>query len=86
MSALERNAQVPAPTPHKVLESPLDDEKKKALLSWLKTNAVDQKHEDAKACLALVRDTYVCPIIWLLVTHLKSLLTLAMVPSLIGAQ
>ncbi|HJJ69302.1 MAG TPA: TfuA-like protein, partial [Methanocorpusculum sp.] len=42
-----------------VKESPLDDEKKKALLSWLKTNAVDQKHEDAKACLALVRDTYV---------------------------
>ena len=42
-----------------VKESPLDEEKKKALLSWLKTNAVDQKHEDAKACLALVRDTYV---------------------------
>lgn len=41
-----------------VKESPLDDEKKKALLSWLKTNAVDQKHEDAKACLSLVRETY----------------------------
>ena len=41
-----------------VNESPLDDERKKALLSWLKTNAVDQKHLDAQACLALVRETY----------------------------
>lgn len=39
-----------------VKESTLANEKKTELLSWLKTNAVDQKHEDAKACLTLVRE------------------------------
>ncbi len=42
-----------------IKESSLSEEKKASLLSWVKKNAVDQKHEDAKACLALVRDTCV---------------------------
>ncbi len=42
-----------------IKESPLADEKKKELLVWLKTNAVDQKHEDAVACLEEVRRNHV---------------------------
>ncbi len=36
----------------------LSAEKSTTILSWLKTNAVNQKREDAKTCLVLVRDTY----------------------------
>ncbi|HJJ35637.1 MAG TPA: TfuA-related McrA-glycine thioamidation protein [Methanocorpusculum sp.] len=39
-------------------ESELPQDRCTVLLSWLKTNTVDQKREDAIACLSLVRDTY----------------------------
>lgn len=41
-----------------IKESSLADEKKTELLAWLKENAVDQKREDARACLTLVKETY----------------------------
>ncbi len=40
-----------------IKESTIPDEKKTELLFWLKTNAVDQKREDAIACLNLVRES-----------------------------
>ena len=42
-----------------IKEAELSAEKKEMLSKWIKENAVDQKHEDAKACLALVRDAHV---------------------------
>lgn len=39
-------------------ESGLAQDRCTALLSWVKTNTVDQKRDDAIACLSLVRDTY----------------------------
>ncbi|MDO5844733.1 MAG: TfuA-related McrA-glycine thioamidation protein [Methanocorpusculum sp.] len=39
-----------------VKDSNLPDEKKSALLSWLKTNSVDQKKLDAVLCLETVKD------------------------------
>ncbi|HJJ46748.1 MAG TPA: TfuA-related McrA-glycine thioamidation protein [Methanocorpusculum sp.] len=42
-----------------IKDSSLSDEKKTSLLTWVKGNAVDQKREDAKACLDLVRDACV---------------------------
>lgn len=44
---------------HILKKTGFSKEKCDAILSWLKSNAVDQKREDAKECLALVRDTYV---------------------------
>ena len=47
----------PDRTYRKVLKSAgLPAETAAALQTWLKTNAVDQKQEDARACLARVRD------------------------------
>ena len=42
-----------------IKESSLPEEKKASLILWVKKNAIDQKREDAKACLALVRDSNV---------------------------
>lgn len=39
-------------------EADVAEETKNALSRWLKTDAVDQKHEDAAACLAHVRGLY----------------------------
>ncbi|HJJ51124.1 MAG TPA: TfuA-related McrA-glycine thioamidation protein [Methanocorpusculum sp.] len=39
-----------------IKEAPIPDERKASFLSWLKTNAVDQKRLDAIECLTAVRD------------------------------
>ncbi|HJJ42745.1 MAG TPA: TfuA-related McrA-glycine thioamidation protein [Methanocorpusculum sp.] len=39
-----------------IKEAPIPDERKASFLSWLKTNAVDQKRLDAIECLTTVRD------------------------------
>lgn len=52
-----KNIYYPDRTYKKVVkESDLSDEKKSGLLSWLKTNSVDQKRLDAILCLETVRD------------------------------
>ncbi|MDO5845603.1 MAG: TfuA-related McrA-glycine thioamidation protein [Methanocorpusculum sp.] len=41
-----------------IKDAPIPDAKKAELSEWLKGHAVDQKREDARACLALVKETY----------------------------
>ncbi|HJJ55070.1 MAG TPA: TfuA-like protein, partial [Methanocorpusculum sp.] len=43
---------------HILKESGLPQDRYTAILSWLKTNTIDLKREDALACLSLVRNTY----------------------------
>ncbi|HJJ31719.1 MAG TPA: TfuA-related McrA-glycine thioamidation protein [Methanocorpusculum sp.] len=54
-----KNIYYPERTYRRVIkEADISAEKKAVLTSWIKENAVDQKREDARECLALVRDTY----------------------------
>jgi len=40
-----------------IKETSFPEDRKKKLLSWIKINAIDQKHEDAIECLKTVRDS-----------------------------
>ncbi|HJJ39316.1 MAG TPA: TfuA-related McrA-glycine thioamidation protein [Methanocorpusculum sp.] len=54
-----KNIYYPERTYRRVIkDADISAEKRTVLSSWIKENAVDQKREDARECLALVRDTY----------------------------